>query len=396
MTETRRGLRRVLLALLAALLAACGAGGDAILAAVGSGGTGGGTPITALGSIRGFGSVIVNGVRFDDSAAAVSDDDGVDLSSSQLRLGMVVLLEGTSDAATLTGVADSVQVITALRGPVQSVGADTFVALGVPVAVVATTVFEGLAGLSELAPGQQVEVNGYLDPGTGRVSATRVALLSGVPSSFKARGLVGVVDAVTHTLQFGSLVVDYGSAALVGLQAGPQRGATVKLNASRAPGADGVWRVDRVEMVQAPALQESSKASLEGKISGFQSIASFTVQGVRVDATLARFRGGSAASLADGVRVEVEGSVAGGVLEATEVEIEDEASQVQELEVEGSISAVTGPLRFVVRNTPIDASQARLDNGTAASVQVGRRVHVKGPSVGGVLLAERVEFEDPD
>jgi hypothetical protein len=389
-------MQRVLAALLAALLTACGAGGDALLAAVGSGGTGGGTPITALGSIRGFGSVIVNGVRFDDSAAAVSDDDGASLTSGQLRLGMVVLLEGRSDAATLTGVADSVQVITAVRGPVQSVGADSFVALGVPVSVVATTVFDGLAGLSELAPGQQVEVNGYLDPATGRASATRVARLSSVPSSFKARGLVGAVDAGSHTLQLGSLVVDYASAVLVGLPAGPQRGAVVKLNAARPPGADGIWRVDRVELVQAPALQESSNASLEGKVSGFQSIASFTVQGVRVDATRARFSGGSAASLADGMRVEVEGGVVGGVLEATEVEIEDEESHAQELEVEGSISAVTGPLRFVVRNTPIDASQARLDNGTAASVQVGRRVHVKGTSVGGVLLAERVEFEDAD
>lgn len=394
MKGTRLRIRRVLLAAMAVLVAACGAGGDALVAGVGSGGTGGGTPTTALGAIRGFGSVIVNGVRFDDSAARVLDDDGADLSNSQLRLGMVVLVDGTSDASTLTGVADDIQVITALRGPVQSVSADGFVALGVPVSVVATTVFDGLTGLSELAPGLQVEVNGYLDPSVGRLSATRVALLPGVPASFKARGIVGTVDSASRTIQFGNLVVDYATATLVGLPNGPRSGAVVKLVSARAPGGDGAWRVDRMELVQAPALQEASKASLEGKVSGFESVGSFMVQGVRVDATRARFSGGSAASLADGVRVEAQGSVTGGVLEATEVEIEDEASHTQEFEVEGTITAVTGPLLFVVRNTPIDATQARLENGTAASIQVGRRAHATGVSVGGVLKAERVEFED--
>ena len=393
MKRTTIGMRRALGAVLVALVAACGSGADSFIAGVGSGGTGGGTPTTALGAIRGFGSVIVNGVRFDDSAARVFDDDGGDLSSARLRLGMVVLVDGTSDEASLTGVADRIEVITALRGPVQSVFAGGFVAMGVPVAVVAATVFDGFAGLSDLAPGSQVEVNGYLDPDTGRVSATRVELLSGVPASFKARGVAGAVNAALRTLQFGSLVVDSSAATLVGLPAGPQAGAVLKLASGRAPSADGVWRVDRMELVQAPALPESSKASLEGKISGFQSAASFSVQGVRIDATLARIVGGTAASLAEGVRVEVEGRVTGGVLRATEVEVEDEESHSLEFEVEGSISAVTGPFLFVVRNTPIDASQAQLENGTAASIQVGRIVHVKGTSEGGVLKAERVEFE---
>ena len=54
--------------LFAAILGGCGGGVD-------SGGTGGAATY-ANGPITGSGSIIVNGVRFDDSAAAISDDSG--------------------------------------------------------------------------------------------------------------------------------------------------------------------------------------------------------------------------------------------------------------------------------------------------------------------------------
>jgi hypothetical protein len=56
------------------LLGACGGGGGG--ATVPQDGT--------VGVIAGFGSVIVNGVRYDDSAATVKDDHGASLSSSRL------------------------------------------------------------------------------------------------------------------------------------------------------------------------------------------------------------------------------------------------------------------------------------------------------------------------
>ena len=71
------GLRALLLVLsAAAALASCGGG-------VGSGGTGS----FASGPITGFGSVIVGGVRFDDSTANVEDGEGGRRSRDELRLG---------------------------------------------------------------------------------------------------------------------------------------------------------------------------------------------------------------------------------------------------------------------------------------------------------------------
>ena len=76
--------------LLAAWLAACGGGSDTS-AGVGSGGTGSysGGPITS------FGSIVVNGIHFDQTAAVVTDADNQPRTAAELKLGMVVQLHGS-------------------------------------------------------------------------------------------------------------------------------------------------------------------------------------------------------------------------------------------------------------------------------------------------------------
>jgi hypothetical protein len=87
----------------AAVLAACGGGGGSSTGT--TGGTAGSAAYTS-GAISGFGSVIVNGVRFDTSSVAVEDDDGASHSADELRLGDSVEIEsGPIDASTQTAVA---------------------------------------------------------------------------------------------------------------------------------------------------------------------------------------------------------------------------------------------------------------------------------------------------
>lgn len=75
--------RRHWLVLAASILPGCGGGSGSVTALLpGTGGTG----IYAQGSISGFGSVIVNGIRFDDTAATVQLD-GVTRGSADLQIG---------------------------------------------------------------------------------------------------------------------------------------------------------------------------------------------------------------------------------------------------------------------------------------------------------------------
>jgi hypothetical protein len=72
----------------ALMLTACGGGGNDAAPSNGAN-----TELVSEGVISGFGSVIVNGVRFDDSKAKVEDEDEEENSArskDDLRLGMVV------------------------------------------------------------------------------------------------------------------------------------------------------------------------------------------------------------------------------------------------------------------------------------------------------------------
>src|SRR6267378_2649437 len=71
------------------------------------------------GTITGFGSIIVNGIRFDDSSAQVSDDDGQPQARNELKLGMTVEVDSTKiDRGSNSAKANSVRFGAAIVGPV--------------------------------------------------------------------------------------------------------------------------------------------------------------------------------------------------------------------------------------------------------------------------------------
>jgi len=110
----RRALGRTLAGwsvgvVLACVLAACGGGGGGDLAGVGTGGTGTVSSTVGVGPISGFGSVIISGVRYDDSAATVTDEDGNARTRADLKLGMVGAVSGSADFVAGTGVATGIR-----------------------------------------------------------------------------------------------------------------------------------------------------------------------------------------------------------------------------------------------------------------------------------------------
>lgn len=78
-------------------LSGCGGGGSDV-AGLSSGGTGSFTS----GTISGLGSIIVNGIRYDDTNAnKISRDDDTSF-SGDLRVGMVVSIQGSPVVAATT------------------------------------------------------------------------------------------------------------------------------------------------------------------------------------------------------------------------------------------------------------------------------------------------------
>jgi hypothetical protein len=382
-------LRRVLatVASLVLLLAACGGGSG-----VGSGGTGG----YASGTIAGFGSVIVNDIVFDDSAAGVRDGSDAVRARSDLRLGMTV--EVDSDAIVAGAArASRIRFDSALVGPVGSVdvAADRFTVLGQVVTVDETTVFDDrLAGrLSRLSSGSRVEVYGLYDAALQRYRASRIEPLSGEPPAYRVRGVASAVDRGTSTLRIGSATFVFDRAT--GVPADLADGQFVRLSLPAAPPIAGRYEVTSFGTAVS-GVAELDGVVVKGLVSRLTSAASFAVDGRPVDASAAQFEGGTPAL---GLRVEVEGAIRSGVLNARTVRLKsDEQERSRGFDLRGPIESVgtTVPRSFVLRGLTVGTARPdlRYDDGGAADLVAGRCVEVRAllAATGAALEATRIKF----
>ncbi len=376
-------------------LGGCGGG-------VGTGGTGDLSSNYTYGQISGFGSVIVNGVRYDDSAAQVLDDRGVSRSRDELRLGMTVSIDSDAITQGTTGPQAKAGVVrfgTVLEAPISSIdmAGSQFVALGQTVRVQTTTVFDDslASGIAALSVGMPVEVHGYVDSTSQSIIATRIEGFT--PAGvFKARGVVTSLDAAARSLHIGSADFDYSAATDV--PASLAVGQLITVYVQSVPGTSGRWLVSRFNSasISSPSGDHDS-ADVRGVVTAFTDTTNFVVNDVRVDARSASFPDGTGFGL--GSRVKVEGRVESGVLIASEVEIDsDDDVRDEGIELHGQIESVdAASLTFRLRGSTVfyGASSVEFEDGTAADIAVGREVEVKGKlsADGTQVVAEKIEFE---
>lgn len=375
-----------------ALAAACGGGG------VDTGGTGAPVSAYSSGRVTGFGSIVVNGVHYDESGATIVDDAGQRRAASEIQLGMTVEVEAGEVSVDSTGrahsVATRVQLGSYIAGPVESVdaAADTLQVLGQTVDIDLNTVLAGFSdGLAGLSPDDLVEVFAFFDPTTGRYAATRLELLGNL-STYKLRGPIAQLDTQARTFTIGDTLISYSS--IEGTVPQLENGTIARVELQTAPQA-GTWLASRLH-TSLPALAERVKAEIEGYVTDFVSLADFKVNGVRVDAsgTDVKFPKGNSSQVAGGVRIEVEGRMQDGVLVAEKVTTKkarrgggaiDEPEQlVLEGRVGGHIPAAGS---FLVRGVIVVYDDStRFEGGTAATLDNGDSVAVTGQLENGSSL----------
>ena len=391
-----RGLPAAALSALLLLTACGGGGGDASSASDT-------TPSTATaaftqGTITGFGSVIVNGVRFDDSSCTVTDDSGTVQALSALRLGMRVEIDSSAvDTTTATARAHALRFGSLVTGPVEAVdaAAGTLTVLGQGVDVTSSTVFgDSLAGgLTAVASGAVLEVHGLLDSATGRITATRIEAASGV-TRYKLRGVVSALDTTAKTFRIGGASIGY--AAVTSVPATLADGVQLRVTLDTTAVA-GVWQAQSLA-AKLRSTATAAQAHVRGAITAFTSATAFSVDGIPVDASAASFPDGSA-GLALGVQVEVHGTLSNGTIVATKVALESRhrGDDDRQFRLHGSITAVDSTAKtFVLRGITVShGDTTTYTNGSAASLVVGARVEVRGTvgSSRSTLAATRIRFE---
>lgn len=363
--------------------------------AVRSGGTGNIKATVVAGPITGLGSIVVNGIRFDETGARVTIDGVPDRPVSELRLGMIVEVSGEVDADARQGRASTIVATPLLVGAVQAVDAARaeITVLGQRVEVKPGTMLEGSSTFASVRTGDRVVVYGFWDYFAGHVDATRLEVHSASSSVSAVVGLVGTVTGTRFTV--GSLLVETAGAALSGLPGGIVAGGYVEARGT----------MDSAQVLNAGSVTgrselnplEGARTEIEGYVTDFASPASFRVLGVAVNASAARVSG-LAGALGNGALVEVEGRFAQGVLVADVVEVNAGAQQPaapQPTTLAGLVTDFVSVSSFRVRDQTVDATAAAYAGGTAADLANGRNVEVTGIVAGNVLVASAVVFTTP-
>jgi len=148
---------KLLVSLLCGLLLLGGCQGVSLYAGGGIGGTG-----ISDGTINRFGSVYINGVRFDTDNSQIQIK-GRTVSEDDLQLGMVVSIRGAVNSDGLTGTADEIIFQPTLEGAIEVITApDQLMINGVMVQLSATTMIDP-AAVVPFSEGDIVTVSGTFD-----------------------------------------------------------------------------------------------------------------------------------------------------------------------------------------------------------------------------------------
>jgi Domain of unknown function (DUF5666) len=387
-------------------LSACGGGGSST--------TGTGTPLTSgqgtssekefvAGTVTGFGSVIVEGVRYDDSVAKVQFeyDPAAPKSSpvSDLKLGMQLIVK-----VAKAGFADTVVSGSEVLGPISSLTTDGFVVAGQTIKVssdvASPTVFDGVANLAGLAINDRVEVHGARDA-SNNIVATRIERKNpGDVIMTRVVGTIANLNVAAKTFTVGGLTVTYTDAAKL-LPAGTlasslSNGQVVVVFSGASPTVAGITAKTIAVKNSVANINpvDADKAQVGGRIKDLDFAAkTFKLNGFSIDATAATFENGAVADLANARKVRVTGVFTAGILKASNVKFAKAQGDAL-VELIGPVSSFVSTASFKVRGVPVDASGTGIlfKNGTAANLANGVAVRFEGTVVNDVVKPTSIEF----
>ena len=362
----------------------------------------------AVGPVTAFGSVIVNGIRYDTSAA-VFTVDGQPASQSDLAVGDMVVVKGTIDDDNSNAVADSVDFDDNVEGPVSSidVAANSFVVLGQTVLIGdATSIDDSCpATLNDFLTVAAVKVSGQV-MADGSILATRIECKS-IAGEFEVTGVVSNLNA--DTFMINALVVDFAAvpATIDDFPSGViSEGDPVEVKGISLGGA-GELLATRVEFKGARfADDEGDHAEIEGFITRFVSDTDFDVSGLPVTTIPGTtvFEGGVAADLGLNLKAEVEGEFdsAGGLV-ATKVEIK----RAKSVRITAQVDSVAGNSLVILGITVNTDAGTRFEDKSSMSLEIfeigdigiGDYLEIRGqeiPAGSGEILATILERDDLD
>lgn len=395
------------------MLNGCGGSSGGSDTTAGIGGTG-----IAVGKITDFGSVFVNGDIFNTDTSQFIVDGDPNATQTDLAIGMVIIVKAETNNGIFTGKAIEVFYDDEVEGPVAATPVDvpgsngtqkTFTVFGQTITIDETgTIFEGttFAGLdvddvveisgfrasNTTIEATYVEFKGTLVPGTTEVElrGTISGYSMGPPETFVIDGVTITTDAMTEIDVAGGVLSD---------------GLFVEVEGIIQPNSSVL--AEKVEEEEEGFADDVDDVSLQGIISNYVSDADFEIDGQAIDASGAQISPAGVA-LGNGLEVEVEGEIVGGVLIAEEVEVREGETELQTTVSPGSVGATSFEVFYpaiagtVVINVDAqtlfkdEAGANPLSNFSISDLNDNDFVKIEGQEINDEVVASIVKRVDPD
>lgn len=419
------------------LFGALGLGTALMLALSGCGGSGGGaitdspksTASVTTGTITGFGSVIVNGVKFSRKSGLPDDrvklrfENNTSASENNLRIGMIVTIKGAVNTGAGVGEYESIEFQPETRGPLDTASVDTaantLTIMGRTIKVEPGTSFDNVRDLAEiksehdLGNRPELEISGTLDS-TGVLHATRIGRKAAhfTDGEVELKGMIADVPPPTSDgFSIGSqaIVVDnstvFRDMARSDIAAGVMVEVKGNLNA-------GVFTATKIEKKYSVEAEVDENVHLKGTAAGAIDNNIFTLNGpngpIQVTTASALFISNRApatsAMVFAGATLEVEGTLqADGSVKATKVSAEIEQSvKLEGNALSDAYSATSNTLTLNGVMVSITTVTRLIDRDGAildlASIAAGDHLQIYGvlDNATGTVSASQVQRTNPD
>ncbi len=408
-------VKLVLTGALAGSLAACGGGGSSSTGTASTTSDG-----SSIGPVTGFGSVYVNGTRF-QTDGSVASDDGIER-ETQLEKGMILKVDGNWDDSG-EGEARRIDYDDTLRGPLTSASWDEIettgklIVAGQTIRIDDQTVFKGATPveLRDSTANWRVRVSAWrLDDGSFRASfvgARAIRTDFDDDNEVEIEGAVANLDTDAQTFTINGYPVDYSSAVFDDdLDAAELvNGLVVEVEGFLENGTLIAREIDDEDDL----FDDDDDVEISGAIAGSYDSGSrqFQLNGftIQVDNDTEFDDGLRESDLGDGLLVKVEGEYRGALIVADEIEPREGEAEldgvIESLGGDGESLVVSGVQVFITANTLIGDDDLDDDDNAVSRIQdienlnVGDYLEIEGIQTsdqGGGLSALKIEREDDD
>ena len=384
--------RRSWVALAVSSLSGCGGGGTDTAGLPGTGGTGASYPGTGgtgiyQGSITGFGSVIVNGVTYDNSTADMQLN-GASVLQDRLRLGMVATIRGDHDVLTATGTANSVEVWAIAQGPASEVEAHQFKVAGMTIRTSPSTWFYDFDSTTPFVYGAYVSVWGLQADTDGETWTASCVQASNAAASAVSSGRIKVDhdERKLNDLHLtGTVASNLADGALVRVQ-----GTWVSSDELRVESAQAI--------ISSVVAQAQGDVEIEGLVTALTATG-FMLGNINVDTSTSVYEHVDPLNpIGLGSKVEVYGIWQNGILKASKVELEV-VSPPSEVSIKAPLKQYTSLANFEMQGQRCDATRAKISTSaeaalpTTAGAVTSLVFKVKGSKSGDWLLVTSMELD---